>query len=87
MDMNSKFRIGDRVRILLNIGRRKGKLGTVCKILEATQGYDDENIGVNHDDSIGTHDCDGCCQNGHGWYYKPDEITLVTVDNWEDELK
>lgn len=64
--MAVEFHVGDRVQIIQGYDGLRSVVntnGTVCRI---SQRY----IGVAHDLRDGTmHNCDHCCESGHGWYY------------------
>ena len=71
------FNIGDRVvcvvdRSFGNPDILVGVCGTVCDLDE------DGFIGVafDHEIHIG-HSCSGQCENGHGWYLRPNALSIV----------
>lgn len=77
-----KFNVGDRVVAITdcpNDGRYilRGYLGSVCDVHHDSGGY---TFGVDWDDLIGGHRCNGNCPSGHGWYVHGDEIELF---DWE----
>lgn len=65
-----EFKVGDRVRVKDFDRDRDGKLGTVVHT-EFAQ------IGIAHDDCINSHDCNGHCKYGYGWYYFTHNLELA----------
>ena len=75
------FAIGDRV---VMIGEDPtgyvdaGQSGIVCDL---DHSYGSCNVGVELErESIGNHDCNGCCKNRHGRYVPHSSIQLVNID-------
>lgn len=66
--MKNKFNIGDRV--VKADGTYKGKCGRVI-------GFDGEDVAVQFDEYIGTHDCGGSGKDGHCWWCIPENIKLL----------
>jgi len=56
------FKVGDRVECIKQYGSRI-KVGELGKIVRIPNG----SIGVNWDNPIGTHDCDGSGERKHGY--------------------
>ena len=67
-----EFKIGDRVRILAG-NKGEYKEGLVVHIM------DSNSIGVDCDEYINGHDCNGRCQRGYGtgWYYYSRSLELL----------
>lgn len=78
-----KFEIGDRVKTLVTyqgINKRViNKVGTVVHFYED----DFTDIGVEFDDNIRGHDCEGHAKYGHGWYIMYKHLELEKVTNWK----
>lgn len=66
------FKVGDRVEAINAISRLRGEQGTVVALVE-------KGIGVRLDKKIGIHACRGNCENGYGWWFDSDELTLIDV--------
>lgn len=73
------FNIGDRVESIrdLNQNITRGMTGTVCR---AGRRY---SVGVCWDEYVVGHDCDGCCEMGHGWYVKCEDIELIQENDFD----
>ena len=75
------FAIGDRV---VMVGKDPtghvdvGQSGTVC---DFDHSYGECNVGIELEyESIGNHDCNGCCRNRRGRYVPHSSIQLVDID-------
>lgn len=62
--MSYEYKVGDRVISLYN-PEMFAKV-TVCCVNESS--LINPTIGVAFDEFIGTHDCGGCCEIGHGYW-------------------
>ena len=73
-----KFKLGDRVEVSsrytgipCSAGEDDLLYGNICKI-------ESSSVGVRHDiENSHLHDCDGTCDNKHGWYYYKPEVKLT----------
>lgn len=69
----TEFKVGDRVRC---ISKRESellnKVGTV-KVIDNIS----PSIGVEFDDKIYGHECDGSCKSGHGWWLSPKDLKKI----------
>ena len=72
-----EFKLGDRVRIKDYGIDRNGKIGTVVHDVPIGSKTEFSQIGIAHDDCINTHDCNGHCRYGYGWYYFAHNLELV----------
>lgn len=72
----SKFKIGDRVKSIAEVGSIKlvGACGTII-------GINGDDIQVCFDKYVGGHSCIGLCKYGYGWFCKEHMIELVDRNN------
>ena len=80
--MKTEFNVGDRVVCVRHATFVAcGEYGTVCDIKYPFDDY----IGVDWDkyDLDLRHTCSGNCEDGHGWYTRPEVISLV-YENADD---
>lgn len=61
--MSHEYKVGDRVISLY--GREMFAKATVC-YADGSQLYD--GVGIAYDEPIGTHNCGGHCESGHGYW-------------------
>lgn len=66
-------KVGDRIEVLSDaFWASEGERGTVVEVSGM--------IGINFDTyDPRRHDCDGLCENGHGFWYYPDELEDGTL--------
>ena len=69
----TEFKVGDRVRcISKHDSDLFNKVGTV-KVLDSVS----PSVGVEFDDEIHGHACDGSCKDGHGWWLAPKDLVKI----------
>lgn len=76
-----KFKIGDRITCISEYEFKKSiinKTGTVIKV------NSEHSIGVEFDDKIDGHNCDGLGKNLHCWYIPESNLKLKYSSCWEN---
>lgn len=81
-----KFHVGDRVVLLVDHPDNNNHLvagctGTVCKVFTS---YPDT-FGVDWDDDVDGHSCDGTSAPGHGWNVDAEDIDHLVIREITDE--
>lgn len=81
-----KFQVGDRVVLLVDHPDNNNYLvagctGTVCKVFTSIP----DTFGVDWDDDIEGHSCDGTCNDRHGWNVDVGDIERLVVRDITDE--
>lgn len=76
------FSLGDRVRFVEDRDPDNGvkfdDTGVICNLRDD---YEDGAVGVRWDrKNLSFHDCNGTCENNHGWYVPYQQIILDVVD-------
>ena len=76
-----RFQVGDHVSVVTEFGLcndsiHEGDTGFVCDIVSWSKTV----VGVAFDKCIDGHNCDGTCENGHGWFIGVDNIMLSEHD-------
>ena len=77
--------IGDRVR-LNEQSMREGYCGVICDIREPSDSFKAHLYGIRIDEPVGRHDCNGNCEDKHGWYSRRNAIDLIEPVNDIDLL-
>ena len=77
--------IGDRVR-LNEHSMREGYYGVICDIRAPLNSYENTLYGIRIDEPVGRHDCNGNCEDKHGWYSRRNAIDLIGPVNDIDLL-
>lgn len=77
--------IGDRVR-LNGQSMREGYCGVICDIRGPLNSSGSPLYGIRIDEPVGRHDCNGNCEDKHGWYSRRDVIDLIEPVNNIDLL-
>ena len=87
MRLTNNFMLGERVVLIKERADNDmlyiGAVGTVCDTDDRIS-----DIGIEWDDDIGGHMCNGNCANGHGWYVGRSQIELygTNEDINEDDI-
>jgi hypothetical protein len=63
-----EFKVGDRVKSIIYTTRSPGII--MCK--------EGDTLGVEHDDYMMGHHCSYTCKSGHGYWYTPSELELIS---------
>lgn len=66
--MSHGYKVGDRVIDLY--GPKRFAKATVCCVDEQYPNY----IGIAFDEPIGAHDCEGHCEEGHGYWVSESDL-------------
>lgn len=80
----NKFQVGDRVECHYGSGDWDGELGTVVYVPDFGVGSIAVELDLYHESK---HTCDGRAKRGHGWWYSPSELILIsdrTLPSLED---
>ena len=68
--MSHGYKVGDRVINLY--GPKMFAKATVCYVDESP--LSDYGIGIAYDEPIGAHDCEGHCEEGHGYWVQASDL-------------
>ena len=72
--MSHGYKVGDRVINLY--GPKMFAKATVCYVDESP--LSDYGIGIAYDEPIGAHDCEGHCEEGHGYWVRALDLIPAT---------
>lgn len=81
----TKFKLGDRIIVTKSSNVRSVKydlIGKCGKIVDIS-GYDGY-YGIEFDDDIYGHSCNGKCKNSHGWFLPMNNVILDIINNYID---
>ena len=81
MTFTNKFKVGDTVRMIEEHNKpTKGSIGTVVKVNNSCD------YGIEFDNAIGGHDCNGRCKDKHGWFCYEEDIELVSREPFKGDM-
>lgn len=69
------FAVGDRVECHYPSGEWDGELGTIVCVRDSSIGVELDNF------DVCKHTCYGYTRNGHGWWYRPEYLKLVSDEH------
>ena len=74
------LKVGDRVKCIKKAERVEvGMLGTITKVTATI-------FGIEWDDGIAGHSCDGTCENGKGWFVNKKNVSKAEITDWRNEF-